>query len=641
MNKKELSSLTLIELEKRFHRNKNSDDVFEILILLYNFYLKYDLAKTLEVSNYYLEVANKRNKKVSIAKGNSLLGTVYIMSPSLDTLKGIEYSSLALKLSEEASDFNLTTSIFRNLGNAYMKIGDMKKAKSNLLKGLEIAETQDDTIEIMRLQHALSMYYGRKGDFQKMHLISNELYEKGIKENDLFFQSVALGNIISSELHLGNIIKCIQLIEKNISLKKILNEPEGVIYAKLSLADIQLELGNYELSLNIIEECKLLIMPSYPRYLDLMRRSHSLLIACYFNLGKFKEVLEESYITLDLAKNMNDKYYIISELSSIGFIEVEKFNDENGLKKIEESIGLSIEIESSEALANCYVKYSQAFKSIGKKNDALSYCNKAIQILESENLSISLANSLIMKGELLISLGNLNTALKITNEAIEIVKSKSINSLLHICYEQLSQIYEFKKDFKKAFNFHKLFHQTKDEILNLNVSQRVQAVFVQLDTERAMQQAENNRVKADQLYNELEMKKKELSMLALQLVNKNEFLNDIKIQISDDISETNEFIKNIAKHINSNVESDKDWLEFEKRFVVLNPSFSSKLLEKSLNKLTITEIKICSLIKTGLNTQEVANVLFLSKRTVENHRYHIQKKLDLVDLKLEAFLITL
>lgn len=60
-----------------------------------------------------------------------------------------------------------------------------------------------------------------------------------------------------------------------------------------------------------------------------------------------------------------------------------------------------------------------------------------------------------------------------------------------------------------------------------------------------------------------------------------------------------------------------------------------------MNKLTITEIKICSLIKTGLNTQEVANVLFLSKRTVENHRYHIQKKLDLVDLKLEAFLITL
>lgn len=138
MNKKELSSLTLIELEKRFHRNKNSDDVFEILILLYNFYLKYDLAKTLEVSNYYLEVANKRNKKVSIAKGNSLLGTVYIMSPSLDTLKGIEYSSLALKLSEEASDFNLTTSIFRNLGNAYMKIGDMKKLNLIYLKDLKL-----------------------------------------------------------------------------------------------------------------------------------------------------------------------------------------------------------------------------------------------------------------------------------------------------------------------------------------------------------------------------------------------------------------------------------------------------------------------------------------------------------------------
>lgn len=43
--------------------------MFEILILLYNFYLKYDLAKTLEVSNYYLEVANKRNKKLVLQKG--------------------------------------------------------------------------------------------------------------------------------------------------------------------------------------------------------------------------------------------------------------------------------------------------------------------------------------------------------------------------------------------------------------------------------------------------------------------------------------------------------------------------------------------------------------------------------------------
>ena len=64
-------------------------------------------------------------------------------------------------------------------------------------------------------------------------------------------------------------------------------------------------------------------------------------------------------------------------------------------------------------------------------------------------------------------------------------------------------------------------------------------------------------------------------------------------------------------------------------------------MNASNQKLTVTEIKICTLLKTGLTTKDIANVLFLSGRTVENHRYNIHRKLHLKNQKLLTFLMNI
>ena len=46
-------------------------------------------------------------------------------------------------------------------------------------------------------------------------------------------------------------------------------------------------------------------------------------------------------------------------------------------------------------------------------------------------------------------------------------------------------------------------------------------------------------------------------------------------------------------------------------------------------KLTATETKVLQLIAEQKKSKEIAEILFVSEKTVRNHRYNIKKKLDL------------
>lgn len=49
---------------------------------------------------------------------------------------------------------------------------------------------------------------------------------------------------------------------------------------------------------------------------------------------------------------------------------------------------------------------------------------------------------------------------------------------------------------------------------------------------------------------------------------------------------------------------------------------------KRINSLTRRELEIIGMVKDGLSSQQIADKLFLSQRTVEVHRYNIFKKLN-------------
>ncbi|VAX35243.1 hypothetical protein MNBD_UNCLBAC01-1701 [hydrothermal vent metagenome] len=71
----------------------------------------------------------------------------------------------------------------------------------------------------------------------------------------------------------------------------------------------------------------------------------------------------------------------------------------------------------------------------------------------------------------------------------------------------------------------------------------------------------------------------------------------------------------------------------------LTASFGSKVSSPYL-KLSPKEIEICNMIKRGLSSKEISDILNTSLRTIDNHRNHIRKKLNISqkDINLVSYL---
>jgi len=65
--------------------------------------------------------------------------------------------------------------------------------------------------------------------------------------------------------------------------------------------------------------------------------------------------------------------------------------------------------------------------------------------------------------------------------------------------------------------------------------------------------------------------------------------------------------------------------EFSQYFI----DFHAGNLELSNNSLTNREVEIVKLVANGQSSREISGTLFISKRTVENHRIKIMRKLKL------------
>ncbi len=80
----------------------------------------------------------------------------------------------------------------------------------------------------------------------------------------------------------------------------------------------------------------------------------------------------------------------------------------------------------------------------------------------------------------------------------------------------------------------------------------------------------------------------------------------------------------------------------QKNIQELTSSFGKKLIERE-TRLTSREIEICNMIKNGLASKEIANLLNITHGTIERHRANIRNKLGIVnkDINLSSFLKTL
>ncbi|MDE5906376.1 MAG: hypothetical protein K2G66_01915, partial [Alistipes sp.] len=139
-------------------------------------------------------------------------------------------------------------------------------------------------------------------------------------------------------------------------------------------------------------------------------------------------------------------------------------------------------------------------------------------------------------------------------------------------------------------------------------------------------------LKSEQLEVDIKHKSSELSNVTMNLIRKNEILNDIASKISriQDSGELNHTVQRQLGHIQSsikeNISHDDDWKTFHHNFDIVYGDFTRRLSEIH-TQLTKADIRLCCYLKMGLSSKEIAPLVNISFKSVEMARYRLRKKM--------------
>ena len=171
------------------------------------------------------------------------------------------------------------------------------------------------------------------------------------------------------------------------------------------------------------------------------------------------------------------------------------------------------------------------------------------------------------------------------------------------------------------FKFHKI--QLENQRLRIEA-----AMLRELEQERI--KADNERLHFDNI-----IKSQELANSTMGIIKKNEILMEIKDQLDSIKSEhgarfPEKNYKKLSEMIEDKLSSEENWRIFEENFNEVHEDFL-KRLKTEFTDLTPGDLKLAAYLRMNLASKEISPLLYISVRGVENKRYRLRKKLNLME----------
>lgn len=267
----------------------------------------------------------------------------------------------------------------------------------------------------------------------------------------------------------------------------------------------------------------------------------------------------------------------------------------------------TFEIKTIEALIELKKKIGD-FEEVSKLQSQVISIKDSFYSFEREQIVKSL--------EVQFEVSEKNRKLELVSAEKEVSKLTNyfLIILLAVLLIAFSILYFFLKRINKR---DKQLLKTKEELVNLMEEQK--------------------QLKEQQFQNDIEFKESQLSAVTIQMLEKNELLDEIKTILSTK-EPTSE--KELKKLVSKYTIHDNNWKDFDNYFESVNKNFYTRLKQK-YPEISSNDLKICALIKLNLSIKEMASILNISPDSVKTARHRLRKKLQLsTEENLTDFILT-
>ncbi len=571
----------------------------------------------------------------------------------------------SIKLAKSAmTNFGREGSVFVSsatiLGEAYRAKGDYDSSLYYSNLGLEKALEINDTV------NAIFFYINRGSDYYLKAEYSTALselekcnklygafgYDTETEKITPLDYAKLLNNIATAYIKTGRYDSSLVYFIKAINIKEDNDAPvRSLIVSKINIGSLYLAIKDYSNSEIWIKKA-----------LDdaVNEKDSGNIATCYSNLGILYKRTGDTTKAIESYKNS----LAINE--SIG-------NHRN----------LSIVLQNLALLLTSQKKYDEAYDYFSQ---ALVNNNK----INANNSRLHLAIS-----RMFVEQQKYDSAISHGNIAMRLAKESGNIDVQIEDYDLLFQAYKGKKRFPEALDYLEKYITLKDSISDQENQEYIQSLKTEFETERKEKEIEflkklnesehqkaeaiqsrqrlviivtllvlvllivlsisyvrrkkkekelhkiekkllevdlhNKELASKELQMENNFKTKQLTTHALNMMQKNQMLNDIQEklkglskQIKGDL---NQDVKSMIRDISQGQKTEKEWELFKKYFEDVNSDFYKKL--KSINPdLGTHDYRLAALISLNLNIKECAALLNISPNSVKTARYRLRTRLN-------------
>lgn len=365
------------------------------------------------------------------------------------------------------------------------------------------------------------------------------------------------------------------------------------------------------------------------------------LCSSYLDIKQTDSVIKYLPIAHKIVENRHQlaNAYVYQHYGNLN-IQLKRYDE--AIRYLKQGIAVNKNIDDSGLNSNFYNFLVDAYKQKGALNMAYNYASKSDSVSKIIGDNYDRLKSLLTYAKASHDVGK-NTQ---SHDAfLSYIKLK--DSLLG--EEKLKEIAALEKSYEaeKRENQIKIQQQENDLLTtknraanNRNIALLISLLllatiayaFINKFRLRATKQKAITKVKElenDNLNQKIEYQKRELASKALHITQKNEMLNELKLDLNQlkresNISSVNTLINKL--HIDKQI--DDNWEQFTTQFIEMNPNFF-KNITGLYGDLTKNDIRLIALLKMKYDSNSIASLLSISPEGVKKARYRLRKKLKL------------
>lgn len=436
--------------------------------------------------------------------------------------------------------------------------------------------------------------------------------------NETFLKAQTDLTIASTYIRMGEIEKAAPLIFFARNVFRSLEEPYWLSRVYHVLGDLHRTISDYANAIRCyrraisILEHDLTVHGDAPTALG---GDYQTLANTYYridDIGRAKKHLFRSLAIQRKAKHYPTMAAALGNLATMYLTE----GDFSGAERyIRLAGGMYRRINYPDGEAMAWAKLGTVYAHKGEPQKAARCYRKALSVTRNtENLEVK-AIVLQKFGGFRLDNGQPRRGRMLLRAALDLYGPKGQAHLTHTLHEDLARAYEAEGNVEEALLHFKEHQRLKEEKINADKYRQAGRAEVEGRIRKLVRELEKENSENDALRKEIEDKEAALLAATLSLIHKEERRDKRNRVIDGPLHETS-------------APSPDNWEIFARQFHKVHHGFYPALL-KRFPDLTLTEAKVCSLIRTGLSSREIAGVLGIAKRTVDNHRMHILRKMNL------------